>query len=89
MLPADRAVALGLVLTELVIKVNKYAYGGAAGPLLVTLSETGARFRLVVADEGVGRSLLRKGLGSRMLRPPLERRRRSCLRSSITRSSSR
>ena len=67
MLPADRAVALGLVLTELVINVNKYAYGGAAGPLLVTLSETGARFRLVVADEGVGRSSLRKGFGSRMM----------------------
>jgi two-component sensor histidine kinase len=47
--------------------VNKYAYGGAAGPLLVVLSETGNRFRLVVADEGVGRSSLRKGFGSRMM----------------------
>ena len=33
----------------------------------MTLSETGARFRLVVADEGVGRSPLRKGFGSRMM----------------------
>jgi two-component sensor histidine kinase len=67
MLPADRAVALGLVVTELVINANKYAYGGAAGPLRVALSENANRFRLIVADEGIGRTSLRKGFGSRMM----------------------
>jgi two-component sensor histidine kinase len=67
MLPADRAVGLGLVLTELVINANKYAYGGAAGPVQITLSESGNRLRLIVADEGVGRRSLQKGFGSRMM----------------------
>ena len=67
MLPADRAVGLGLVLTELVINVNKYAYGGGAGPVSVTLAENANRFRLIVADEGVGRGAARKGFGSRMM----------------------
>ena len=67
MVPNDRAVGLGLVLTELVINANKYAYGGAAGPLRVTLSEDRNRFRLTVADEGVGRSSSRKGFGSKLL----------------------
>jgi light-regulated signal transduction histidine kinase (bacteriophytochrome) len=67
MLTTDRAVGLGLVLTELVINANKYAYGGAPGPLRVTLSEEGNRLRLIVADEGAGRTSSRKGFGSRMM----------------------
>lgn len=68
MLPTDRAVGLGLVLTELVINANKYAYGGAVGPLRVTLSEDRNLFRVVVADQGGGRSkAARKGFGSRMM----------------------
>jgi two-component sensor histidine kinase len=55
------------VLTELIINANKYAYGGAPGPLRVTLSEEGHRLRLIVADEGVGRTSSRKGFGSRMM----------------------
>ncbi|HEY7386768.1 MAG TPA: histidine kinase dimerization/phosphoacceptor domain -containing protein [Beijerinckiaceae bacterium] len=66
-LPTDRAVGLGLVLTELVINANKYAYGGAAGPLHVTLVEDRNQFRLIVADEGVGHLSTRKGFGSRMM----------------------
>ena len=66
-LHTDRAVGLGLILTELVINANKYAYGGAAGPLHVTLAEDRNRFRLIVADEGVGRVSSRKGFGSRMI----------------------
>jgi two-component sensor histidine kinase len=67
MLRADRAVALGLILTELVINANKYAYRGAPGPLRITLSENANRFRLIVADEGIGRTSVRKGFGSRMM----------------------
>jgi light-regulated signal transduction histidine kinase (bacteriophytochrome) len=66
-LPNDRAVSIGLVLTELVINANKYAYGGAPGRVSVTLTEDRNLFRLVVADEGVGRTSPRKGFGSRMM----------------------
>jgi chemotaxis family two-component system sensor kinase Cph1 len=67
MLPTDRAVGLGLVLTELVINANKYAYEGAAGPLRIMLAEDRRMFRLTVADEGVGRTSARQGFGSRMM----------------------
>jgi two-component sensor histidine kinase len=67
MLPTDRAVGLGLVLTELVINANKYAYGGAPGPLRVSLAQDRDRFRLAVEDDGVGRTSTRRGFGSRMI----------------------
>jgi light-regulated signal transduction histidine kinase (bacteriophytochrome) len=67
MLPTDRAVGLGLVLTELVINANKYAYGGAAGPLRITLIEDRNTFRLMVADKGGGRTGNRRGFGTRMM----------------------
>jgi two-component sensor histidine kinase len=67
MLPTDRAIAVGLILTELVINANKYAYGGQAGPLRVSLREDRDRFRLFVADAGVGRDASRRGFGSRMV----------------------
>jgi two-component system, chemotaxis family, sensor kinase Cph1 len=50
-----------MVVTELVINVNKYAYSGEPGPIETTLTEDQARFRLVVADKGRGR--LRQGRG--------------------------
>lgn len=67
MLPTDRAVGLGLVLTELVINANKYAYAGAAGPLRITLIEDRNTFRLLVEDEGGGRVGSRRGFGTRMM----------------------
>jgi light-regulated signal transduction histidine kinase (bacteriophytochrome) len=67
MLPTDRAISMGLVLTELIINANKYAYGGAAGPLAIRLAEERASFQLTVADKGVGRTSTRKGFGSRMI----------------------
>ena len=68
MLPNDRAVSVGLVLTELVINTPKYAYpGAAAGPVRVRLVQDRQFFRLSVADEGVGRGNARKGFGSRMI----------------------
>jgi two-component system, chemotaxis family, sensor kinase Cph1 len=67
MLPIDRVIPLGLVVTELVININKYAYGGAPGPIEIGLSEHGAKFRLLVADKGVGRTSSRRGFGTRMM----------------------
>ena len=67
MLPIDRAIPLGLVVTELVINVNKYAYSGEPGAIEITLTEDQARFRLVVADKGRGRTSARQGFGTRMM----------------------
>jgi two-component sensor histidine kinase len=67
MLPIDRVIPLGLVVTELVININKYAYGGQAGPVEISLTEHAARIRLVVADRGGGLTSARRGFGSRMM----------------------
>lgn len=66
-IPNDRAISLGLVLTELVINANKYAYDGAPGPIHVSLSENRNVLRLAVADSGRGMAGEHKGFGSRML----------------------
>ena len=67
LIPTDRAVVLGLVLTELLININKYAYGGAPGPIVIKLSEQRGVFTLVVADQGSGLASTRRGFGSRMI----------------------
>jgi two-component system, chemotaxis family, sensor kinase Cph1 len=67
MLPIDRVIPLGLVVTELVINVNKYAYSGEPGPIEITLTEYHTEFRLVVADKGKGRTSARQGFGTRMM----------------------
>jgi chemotaxis family two-component system sensor kinase Cph1 len=67
MLPIDRVIPLGLVVTELIINVNKYAYAGEPGPIDITLTADHARFRLVVADKGRGRTSARQGFGTRMM----------------------
>lgn len=65
--PTDRAVTLGLILTELVINANKYAYDGAPGPIAISLEQAGSRFRLVVADQGRGKHQPGAGFGTRMM----------------------
>lgn len=69
LISADRAVPVGLIVTELVINASKYAYGGKAGPLAVALEQHHDRFRLIVADRGPGKGTTVKGtgFGSRML----------------------
>ncbi len=67
LVPTDRAVNIGLVLTELVINASKYAYAGRAGPIEIVLEQHRNRLRLVVADKGVGKSGKREGFGSRMM----------------------
>lgn len=65
--PTDRAVAIGLVATELIINASKYAYGGAPGPLDITLETHDGDLRLIVADRGGGKAKSTAGFGSRMI----------------------
>lgn len=69
LISADRAVHVGLIMTELVINATKYAYDGKVGTLTITLEQHHNRFRLVVADRGHGKSGAIKGtgFGSRMV----------------------
>jgi len=64
---ADDAVQVGLILVELVINAQKYAYGGEPGPICISLDRHRARFRLIVADKGRGKTGSRQGFGTRML----------------------
>lgn len=68
-LHTTRAVSLGLILTELIINAQKYAYGGRAGPLSIVLEEDRDRLRLIVADQGAGKTggVTTGGFGSRMM----------------------
>ena len=69
LISADRAVPVGLILTELVINASKYAYGGKSGPLAIASEQHHDRFRIIVADRGPskGASVKGTGFGSRML----------------------
>jgi len=73
LISADRAVHVGLILTELVINANKYAYGGASGPIAIALEEYRNQFRLIVADQGQGAVGTREGFGSRMMKAMVQR----------------
>ncbi|WP_395944449.1 histidine kinase dimerization/phosphoacceptor domain -containing protein [Brevundimonas sp.] len=64
---AGRAVTLGLILTELIINAQKYAYDGRPGPLRISLTEADDILRLAVADEGKGGHKAGKGFGSMMI----------------------
>jgi two-component sensor histidine kinase len=50
----DRAVAIGIIVNELVMNAVKYAYPNGAGPIHVTLNEQGSDRVLSIADDGVG-----------------------------------
>ncbi|WP_374275912.1 histidine kinase dimerization/phosphoacceptor domain -containing protein [Brevundimonas sp.] len=67
---ADRAVTLGLVVTELLINAQKYAYGGQAGPIAIRLVEDRGSLCLSVSDQGDGDGggkAKGTGFGSRLL----------------------
>ena len=73
LIPTDRAISVGLIATELVINATKYAYDGAAGPIDIVLEQHRDRFRLIVADQGKGKSTTSEGFGSRMLSTMVQR----------------
>jgi len=50
----DRAVAIGIIVNELVMNAVKYAYPDSAGPIHVDLIGRGTDLELSIADNGVG-----------------------------------
>jgi two-component sensor histidine kinase len=50
----DRAVAIGIIVNELVMNAVKYAYPDGAGPIHVVLKSQGDEVLLSIADDGVG-----------------------------------
>ncbi|MGX9178492.1 sensor histidine kinase [Mesorhizobium sp. BHbdii] len=51
----DRAVAVGVIVTELIINVMKHAYPSGKGPVRVALhAPSGSDIRLCVEDDGIG-----------------------------------
>jgi len=50
----DRAVAIGIIVNELVMNAVKYAYPDGAGPIHVDLTGQGEHLVLSIADNGVG-----------------------------------
>jgi two-component system, chemotaxis family, sensor kinase Cph1 len=76
LISTDRAVNVGLILTELVINAQKYAYGGKPGPLSVKLEQHRDKLRLIVADHGRGKDKATgtgTGFGARMLAAIIDR----------------
>ncbi|MBB3911675.1 histidine kinase dimerization/phosphoacceptor domain -containing protein [Sphingomonas desiccabilis] len=68
LVPTGRAVDIGLITTELVINATKYAYPGTTGPITVMLEQHRANLRLIVEDQGRGKSGAGEGFGSRMMK---------------------
>ncbi|WP_174279269.1 sensor histidine kinase [Sphingomonas bacterium] len=71
-LPPDRAVSLGVIVSELVSNACKYAYGAAAGEVRVALKAGDAYFTMTVEDDGRGlidgAAPQGTGLGTKLIR---------------------
>jgi PAS domain S-box-containing protein len=70
LLPTDRAIAIGLIVNELVTNAVKYAFPDEAkGTIVVTLKRAAEELRLTVADDGQGLDPRRadSGLGGRLV----------------------
>jgi PAS domain S-box-containing protein len=69
-LPADRAISIGLIVNELVTNAVKYGFPGEAkGTIMVTLKRLPGELRLTVADDGQGLDPRRadSGVGGRLV----------------------
>ena len=73
LISTDRAVNMGLILTELIINANKYAYDGSPGVVVIRLEQHRHRFRLTVSDRGLGSHQPGKGFGTRMMTAMVQR----------------
>ncbi|QDH18024.1 GAF domain-containing protein [Swingsia samuiensis] len=66
---ADRAINVGLILTELIINISKYAYNGEAGPIIISLRKNGKIITLEVCDQGDENNIINNtGFGTRMMK---------------------
>ncbi|MDI4233398.1 response regulator [Bradyrhizobium sp. Arg237L] len=67
----DRAVAIGIIVNELVMNAVKYAYPEGAGPIHVELKAEGDDLLLAISDDGVGLNVKADprstGLGQRIV----------------------
>ncbi|MBR1220372.1 response regulator [Bradyrhizobium sp. U87765 SZCCT0131] len=68
----DRAVAIGIIVNELVMNAVKYAYPEGAGPIHVELHSDGDMILLAISDDGVGLEQVRQdprstGMGQRIV----------------------
>jgi light-regulated signal transduction histidine kinase (bacteriophytochrome) len=71
LVPTDQAVILALIVTELLTNAVKHAYGGAPGPIDVTVGGTpNGGLKIAVADQGTGMKQVERpgGFGSRLTR---------------------
>jgi chemotaxis protein methyltransferase CheR len=69
-LPTDQAIAIGLIVNELVTNALKYAFPSEAkGTIIVTLKRAHGELRLTVTDDGKGIDIRRadSGLGGRLV----------------------
>jgi PAS domain S-box-containing protein len=70
LLPADRAISIGLIVNELVTNAVKYGFPGEEkGTIMVTLKRLPGELRLTVADDGQGLDPRRadSGVGGRLV----------------------
>ncbi len=70
LLPADRAISIGLIVNELVTNAVKYGFPGEEkGTIMVTLKRLPGELRLTVADDGKGLDPRRadSGVGGRLV----------------------
>jgi PAS domain S-box-containing protein len=69
-LDTERAIPLGLMVSELLTNAAKYAYGAEGGPVLLSAASAGGLITIAVADRGCGiptDAASGPGLGSRII----------------------